>query len=261
MSTKNNLTNDNYFDVDNQLKYMGSSQFKAFCSCEAQALAELKGEYTREKTTALLVGSYVDAYYEGTLEAFKEEHPEILKKDGELKAEYQQANKIIERAERDNLFKKYMSGQKQVIMTGQIAGVPVKIKIDSYHPDKAIVDLKCVKDMQPIYNSKMHKRINFVDYWGYDIQGTIYQEIVRQNTGKQLPFFLAVATKEKVPDIALLSIGQEELDQALEFVTERIAYYNDVKKGVIEPERCEHCDYCKETKVLEEIYDYKAYLD
>ena len=40
----------------------------------------------------------------------------------------------------------YMSGEKQVIMTGEIEGVPVKIKIDSYHPNKMIVDLKVMSE-------------------------------------------------------------------------------------------------------------------
>ena len=64
------------------LEYMSVSQFKAFAKCEASALAEIKGKYTREKTTALLVGSYVDSYFEGTLANFIRENPEIFKKDG-----------------------------------------------------------------------------------------------------------------------------------------------------------------------------------
>ena len=53
------LTADNYFSQEAQMEYMSASQFKAFDKCEAAALAEIKGEYIREKTTALMVGSYV----------------------------------------------------------------------------------------------------------------------------------------------------------------------------------------------------------
>jgi hypothetical protein len=59
---------------------MGVSQFKAFEKCEAAALAELTGEYQREKTVSLLVGSYVDAHFEGTLDVFKAQNPEIFTK-------------------------------------------------------------------------------------------------------------------------------------------------------------------------------------
>ena len=46
------LTNENYFDRANQMRYMGVSQFKAFEKCEAAALAEVAGDYERERTTA-----------------------------------------------------------------------------------------------------------------------------------------------------------------------------------------------------------------
>ena len=59
----------NYFSEDNNRKYCGSSQFKAFLKCPAQALAELNGEWKREESVALLVGSYVDSWFEGTLDS------------------------------------------------------------------------------------------------------------------------------------------------------------------------------------------------
>ena len=62
------LTSENYFSLEMQMKFMGVSQFKAFEECQAAALAEISGNYEREKTTSLLVGSYVDAYFEGTLD-------------------------------------------------------------------------------------------------------------------------------------------------------------------------------------------------
>jgi hypothetical protein len=114
----NKLTSENYFSPENEQFYMGSSQFKNFRKCEAAALAELRGEYRREVTDALLVGSYVDAHFEGTLDIFRAQHPEIFKKDGELKVQYKRADKMIQRAERSELFMQFMSGEKQEIMTG-----------------------------------------------------------------------------------------------------------------------------------------------
>ena len=77
-----------------------------------KAMAILNEEWRTEKTTSLLVGSYVDCYFEGTLETFKAESPEIFTKQGELKSEYRKANDIIARCERDELFTNYMSGEK-----------------------------------------------------------------------------------------------------------------------------------------------------
>ena len=189
------LTNENYFSLENQMKYMGVSQFKSFQKCEAMGLAEVTGNYEREKTSALLVGSYVDSHFEGTLDIFKAQNPEIFKRDGTLKSEYIQAESIINRIEQDKLFMDFMSGEKQVIMTGTIEGVPIKIKIDSLHPD-TIVDLKIMRDFEPIYKAEQG-RLPWFEAWRYDLQGAVYQEVIRQNTGKILPFYLAAATKEK----------------------------------------------------------------
>lgn len=245
------LTNENYFDLEMQKKYFGVSQFKSFEKCEAAALAEVTGNYERERTTALLVGSYVDAHFEGTLDIFKAKNPEVFTKKGELRSEYKQAEVVINRLERDPLFMFYMNGEKQVIMTGEIEGVPVKIKIDSYHPGKMIVDLKVMKDFQDIY-VEGKGRLNWIEAWSYDIQGAVYQEIVRQNTGLKLPFFIAAATKEKEPDIDIVEIPQPFLDVALEHFKESIMRYDGIKDGIFEPVRCEKCDYCKMTKVLRE---------
>ena len=105
------LNSDNYFDRENQVKYMSVSQFKAFEKCEAAALAEIMGDYEREKTTPLLVGSYVDAYFEGKLDLFKENNPQLFKRNGELKSEYIQADQIIQRIEKDPLFMFFMNGR------------------------------------------------------------------------------------------------------------------------------------------------------
>lgn len=243
------LTHANYFSKRANLEYMSVSQFKAFSLCQHSALAEVYGKFVREKSTALIVGGYVDAYFDDTLGRFLRENPEILKKDGTLKADYIRADAIIERMKRDKALMRYMSGEKQVIMTGEIKGVPVKIMIDSFHPGKAIVDRKIMANFEPVYKSDYGYQA-WYQAWGYDLQGAVYQEIVRQNTGKRLPFILAGATKEPVPDIDLIQIEQDELDFCLERFSEKVELYDAIKKKVIKPERCEKCAWCKETKRL-----------
>lgn len=251
------ITEETYFSKENELKYCGSSQIKSFMDCEARTIAKINGEWKEETTTSLLVGSYVDAAVSGTLDIFKAKHPEIFKKDGTLKSEYIKANYILNRIERDELFMKYISGDHQTIMTGEIANVPIKIKIDSYFPDKVIVDLKCVKDFEPVWNNETKIKENFIDYWKYTLQGALYQEIVRQNTGKRLPFYIAAVTKETEPDIAVLGIPDEELDKQLEIIKEILPRINNIKNEIIEPIRCEKCNYCKFTKKLTSVIDYR----
>lgn len=247
------LTKENYFDQENEMKYFGSTQIKDFMHCEAETMAKIRGEYVPKKSTALLVGSYVDAHFEGTLDLFSAQHPEILKKDGTLKADYDQANEIINRVEQDEMFVKYMGGEKQVIMTANLFGHDFKIRIDSYHPGKAIVDLKIMRDFEPVYKDGMG-RVNFALAWGYDIQGAIYQAVVHMLTGERLPFILACATKQKDgTDIGLFRLPQHELDSALKIVEHYVDRFADVKAGKDEPRRCEKCAYCRQTKVLKSV--------
>lgn len=243
------LTEKNYYSLEANREFMSVSQLKSFMKCEAAAMAELRGEYTRPTTTALLVGSFVDAWFEGdtSFRAFQQEHPEIFKRDGSLKADYVQAARIIQRVGEDKLFMKYMSGEKQVIRTGEVYGVPFKIKMDSYFPGEKIVDLKCMRTMEPIMGK------NFVEHWGYDIQGAIYREV----EGNGLPFYLAVATKEEVTDIEVLSVPHEHLNQVLWDLKPKIERAALVKSGKAEPQRCGVCPYCRKTKVLTEPIDFE----
>lgn len=243
------LNKSNYFSHEMNVKYMSVSQFKSFEKCEAAALAEIDGTYAREKTTALYVGSYIDSYFEGTLKEFAENNPEIFRqRGGILKSPYLDAHDIISRIEKDEMFMRFLSGEKQVVMTGEIEGVDVKIKVDSLLPDK-IVDLKIVKDFAPIYKEAEGK-LPWYEYWRYDLQGAVYQEIVRQNTGKKLPFYLAAATKERITDIGIWQINQDLLDFELEKFKKTVRYYDFLKQGIVSPSRCEKCDYCKMTKIL-----------
>ena len=120
------LTSENYYSQEANREYMSVSGYKDFAGtygklpCEFHAMEKLNGNWEDEKTTALLVGSYVDSYFEGSLEQFKKDNKEIFTQKGDLKSDYKQAENIIARIERDKYFMKYMSGQKQVIMTGEL---------------------------------------------------------------------------------------------------------------------------------------------
>lgn len=253
---EHNLSEANYYSEAANYEYMSVSQYKDFAgtygrrACEAAALAKLRGEWQDETSTAMMVGSYVDHYFEGTLPAFKLEHPELFKRDGGLKAEYIKADEIIKRAERDPLFMKYMSGQKQVIMVGEFGGCQWKIKMDSYLPGVAIVDLKVMQSLTKLEWVRDIGYLDFVRYWGYDIQAAVYQEIVYQNTGKRLPFYIAGISKEKEPNIEVIYISDTYLREALDMVESNLPHILAVKAGEQEPGRCECCDYCRYTKVL-----------
>ena len=68
------LNDENYYSAEAGKEYMSVSQFKDFYGspgregCEFRALSVLEGHWKEDPTTAMKVGSYVDAYFEGTLE-------------------------------------------------------------------------------------------------------------------------------------------------------------------------------------------------
>ena len=272
MSELNSL---NYFTPEMNMKYVSVSQYKQFMGnpfsndvCEAAALAEAKGEIVRPITKSLLMGQYVDEALTGDLEAFKLEHPELFvtkgSRVGELKADYIQAEKMVERATSDPTFMDFMrGGEYQVIMTGSIENVPVKIKIDhvAYLKGKpvALVDLKTVRSMHETFRAKdSGEYMTWVERWNYDLQGAVYQEIYYQNTGLKLPFYIAAISKDKSDDtphprLKIIQIPQMKLDERLAEVKSNIWKIDALKKGEIQPIHCKHCDYCADNLPCEVI--------
>lgn len=254
------LNNENYFSPEANLEYMSASQFKDFMKCEKDAIAKIIGETVEEPSKAMLVGSYVDAYFSGEMDEFKVKNPQIFKKDGTLLKDFEKANEIIAAIESDELLMQYLNGKHQVIMTGEINGVKFKIKVDSLLPD-CIVDQKIMSSIQELIwveKDGRNVKVDFVEAFGYDIQGAIYQEIVRQNTGKKLPFVLAVTTKEENPDKALIEIDQYYLDKALKLVQELAPHYDLVKQGVIKPVGCGKCPSCRIGLKVQGIVSYET---
>ena len=255
------LTKINYHTLEANLAYWSTSQFKSFDKCEAMGLAEVNGDYYRDDTDALLIGGYVDAYFANEMEYFRALHGDQLysKRGGGLLAKYQHANDLIARVKADPLMMDFLTGDKQVVMTAEICGVPWKGKLDVYN-GKRIVDLKTVKDFGDVWVDGYGYK-SWIEAWGYDIQGAIYQKLEQGATGRPypLPFYIAAVTKEKYPDIKVIEIPQHILDAALVMVDAKIERYDMIKHGEVEPIRCERCDYCKTTKVLTspEIYEIR----
>ena len=277
------INSRNYYSTKANNEFMSVSQFKAFRKCEAMALAEIKGEYERPKSKALFLGSFVDEMLTGTkksqvkfivenfenifqkssryikiperdrLDFVSGEFDDLFKaENGKPYAEIVQALETIEKIKKQPLMMQHFKSKHQVIMTGEIEGVPFKIKMDNYKPGEFISDGKYMSSLRsPNLFEPM------VKYWGYDLQGAVYQEIVYQNTGKRLPFYLDIGTKETPSHLAVAEIKQYDLDEALEVIKAFAPRYQAIKMGKIEPERCGEydCNYCTETSVITEPID------
>ena len=247
------LTEENYRSKENELKYMTFSQFNNFMDCEAAALAMVEGSWEIEPTPALLVGQYVEACFNGEKDLFESKHPEMFKKTGDkgLLRDFVIAEKMVERAEKDPVFMSYLTGDKQVIKTGDICGVPVKTKTDFIVPHQRIVDLKTVKDFALQWVGR--EKVPFIEARRYDVQAFFYEAV----QGEPLPYYIAAITKEQEPDIEVFEIPRERIKIAGDLVYKFIERFQDIKEHKIEPERCECCNYCKSTKKLTGPIDYR----
>lgn len=260
------LTPENYYSDEANKLFLSNSLFKAVYGhpahphpCEAAAIFG-----PRLESEALLVGSYVDAWFEGP-DSFKqfceENESKIMQKSGKSKYKFiLDADAAIARVSRDATFMRYMGGEHQAVMTGTIADHDFKIKMDAYHRDEMIVDLKYVKSSGQDYCEALKKRTTFIESYGYFIQGAIYQEIVWQNTGKRLPFYIAYITKDAIPDFGVVEIPQELLDEALEFVKLNLTAkpFSVIKAN---PRRCNRrsCPYCRDLKQLSGPISYEDF--
>jgi hypothetical protein len=250
------LTSRNYYSAKANQAYFSVSQFKDFLKCPAMAMAKLNGEYVPERGRALILGSLVDEMLTGTKKSqdkfIEENRSELFKKNGEPYADVEQALETVERVKKQPLMMHYLGGKHQTIMTGEIEGVPFKIKMDSFDRDEYITDLKYMASLRsPNLFTPM------VEYWGYDLQAACYQEIVRQNIGKRLPFYFDVATKEKPAHLAVGQISQWNIDKAMETVRANIVRFQKIKTGELEADRCEdyNCEFCTNTKIITEAID------
>lgn len=270
MLTVKDLSNDAaYYSPEANKIWCSASQYKDFIGfpmrpgCEERALKTISGEYVPETTKALLMGSILDALWENDdPEYIMERFPDCVATrgatKGQLKAEYQQIINIYQMTLRNEKFCQYMGGRKQVVMVGEIEGLPFKIKMDSFHDGKAIVDLKTTQTLDQnkrYFVPDSGERLSFPIYAGYDTQLAIYREIVRQNTGDILPAFIAAADKDPHPMCDVIQLPQKMLDEALDRVKRNVPRIIQLKNGEIDPIRCESsdCDYCRDTHVCRVI--------
>ena len=247
------VTQENYYLENGNFSV---SAFKRIDRCELDGTRG--GDYPT--STAMLIGSYVDSWLEGTLDKFKEENPEIFSTrgstKGELKSDFKQADTLCDFIKNDKNLSQFLSGEKQTIMTGEIEGVPFKIKMDSYHPNKAIVDLKVMRTI----TDNRGNYIDFISQWNYDVQLACYQYIVYQNTGVKLPCYIAVVTKEEQTDSAIIQIPQSILDQALTYVRAKIVDYWQLLQGEREPVGCGHCATCRRLRIVTPIISMREIM-
>lgn len=260
------LTKSNYYSQEADRYYMSVSQYKSFLKCEAATMAKLTEDYVEPKSDALLFGSYVHAWLEGELDGFKKDNPNLFSSrgasKGKLKSQYQLANEMIEVLESDPFIMMAFDGDKEVIMTGELCGVPWKIRMDVYNPAfNRFADLKTVKGIFDRYWHNEFGYTSFVEAYGYVTQMAVYSEIERQNRGGEwLENYIVAVSKQSPPDKAVITVDPLSLSTELERVEMNMDRIKSVKYRGEKPKRCGRCEYCRSHKMITNVIDYKELI-
>ena len=269
------LSRDNYYTPEADWAYMSCSQYQGFLECEAKQMAKLEGRWEEKPGEALIVGNYFHSWMESkeAHEDFCQEHFDdiykyTVKKDGAMTlkgkyAPYQRADEMIAKVMGDDVARGFYErpGEVERIMTGELFGVPWRIRMDKYFPQtRMIIDWKTVANIWELkYNLSTRQRETFCEAYGYLMRAAVYSEIVKQNTGMQHdPVFLIIAvSKQDPPDIAALSLNHRvEWDYQLEEIRKNSYRIQEVKAHRRAAKRCGRCDYCRATSRVKRIIPY-----
>lgn len=268
MSELATLTDENYYQ---DKTYMSVSRFKEYMKCEAKAKAVDDGLWEDDRDQKpLLFGNYVHSYFESeeAHEAFKEQNKKSLfssRKPYGLLSDFKLADKVIETLKSDTLFNNLYHGksgdkvEKEMIVAGEIDGVPFKGKLDSINHTKGyVVDLKTMKSIwnkewSDEMKTKIPTAVNNILGFQYHVQLATYLELLRQMGYPTYKPFIVAVSKEKQPDKELIELTEEWLEEGLDYIKEHAKHVYYVSLGEIEPQKCGHCDCCKSQKQLHEI--------
>ena len=264
------LTQENYYQDTSRLSY---SRYKRYKQCQAKAYAVDNGIWVEERDeTPLLLGNYVHSYFESpeAHEKFMAENGNKLlaktgKNKGNLKSDFIIGDKMIESLKDDDGFNRLYHGyssdkvEKEMIVCGEIEGVPVKGKLDSVNLSRGyFVDLKTMKSIySEEWNADLRKRVpaavNNILNFGYHGQLGLYRELLKQMTGREFRPLIVAVSKENVPDKDILKIDEDWLVEGLGNLKADIVEVWDVIQGKQKPKSCGRCDYCRSQKKLNAV--------
>lgn len=247
------INKDNYYSLEADINTMSVSQYKLWMQCEFKALALIQGEYQRVETDAFLLGKFVHSWSEGILEKFKEENPQLFSSrgatKGELKADYKVADSMIKALESDSNCMKFLEGEKEVIIQGELFGIKWRGMVDVLNLEKGFFsDLKTTQGIHKKYGG-----LTFIEHYGYVEQMGIYRELIKQQFGKDLIPYIVAVEKNDNPLKAIIKVDDRYTLPKLEEISYNIERITKIKEGEEKPCACGLCDYCRKTMYVSKI--------
>lgn len=253
------LTKANYYDTETDWPYMSVSLFKSFMKCEAATMATLNGNGLSDTNeTPLLVGNWVHSAVESEAahEEFKQEAGEkVLTKSGKLRAEFKQADLMIQRLRSDAFFNWAWQGEHESIVTGELFGTEWKGKIDCLDVENGrFFDLKTTADpLKMIWSNRHGGRVLWVTAYGYLLQMSIYKHLLEQTYGKHFDAYIIAVSKSNHPSVRTIDLSREEGRFQIEddYVKSHLPRILAIESGEIPPLMCNHCDWCADHQLGE----------
>lgn len=247
------ITKDNYYSQEADLSTMSVSQYKLFNQCELMAMAKLKGLYIRSESDAFLLGKYVHSWSEGTLEEFKESNPDLFSSrgatKGQLKATFQVGDTMVKSLEDDTNCMKFLSGDKEVIIQGELFGIKWRGMVDVLNIEKGFFsDLKTTQAI-----SKKYGGLTFIEQYGYIEQMAIYRKLIKQQFDKDLIPYIVAVEKNDNPLKAIIKVDERYTVPKLEEIEYSIERIKAVKEGREQPVGCGICEYCRKINKVTQI--------
>lgn len=255
-----NLDATNYHSEAAGMRYFSNSQVTKLRECAAKEVACLTGKWKRdEQTEAMLIGSYVDRALltPEQLPEWCAEHAAEMASERTKRpyAWVETAKAMVERAKREPAFMRVLDGQHQVYITWTMFGNEWKAALDVENEQRDyIADLKsCPSLDHDQWSDELRKKLPWYDKYFQQI--AVYREAFKAKYGKHPSVaFLAAVTKQDPPDLGLVSFDDSHAmryEYELNEIAHNIDAWAAMKRGEIEPTRCESCDYCRATKKLD----------
>ncbi|WP_260203952.1 PD-(D/E)XK nuclease-like domain-containing protein [Lactiplantibacillus plantarum] len=252
------INRSNYYSNRMDWAYMSATLLKNFMQCEAKALHSLKNPVEND-ALPLLVGNYLHSHFESdeAFESFCNEHKsKLFTRTNTLRADFKKADKMIKRLESDAMFNFFYNSpenEKEVILDGELYGVPWKARIDSLNvKDGYFCDLKTTQDLHKRYWSvERHEWVSFFDQYNYALQMGAYKKLLQQKYHKPFTCYIFAIDKTDSPGLAALEVPFDEMEEQLNVIEEYQPRVLQIERDEVIPARCGVCDYCKQTMQLD----------
>lgn len=244
------LTPQNYHSPEARVRWLSSSDVKQVMRCEA---AWASGEREDEDKEVLVFGHLFEALLTGE----EYDNPALYSSRGPtkglLKAEYQPAEDMAQAVRRSPMLARLIDrSRKQVIMTGEIEGLPFRVMCDLLDTNGSILDIKSARSFAAQYDENHGAYREWWAIWDYPVQLWIYSEIARQN-GLDVPHVGIIAAAKNNCDVQAITFSRETMEAAEADARYAIDRISAIRDGDL-PMKCERCQWCIDHK---EITDFE----